>query len=366
MSHSKSYEFLLKDISSLKRVGQKTKKLLKKKKIETLFDVLWHLPLAFVDRSNLIDINKLEVGKICTIRVQVKKYNIPRIRNLPNTVKCEDSTGQINIVFFNSREGYLKKILPLNEWVVISGKVNFYNKKYQIANPTYVVPSEKENFVKKIIPSYSLTEGITEKIYRNIIDQVLKKLPTLEEWHNSNILKIFDNKSWKDSILYLHSPKNKLDLQSNYFRRLAYDEILSSLIVLSQIRKKIKKIKKKPKYFEGKFHKKIIKNFNFQLTKNQIDIIDEISKDLSSHSKMFRILQGDVGSGKTIVSLIAAANVIESGYQVAFMAPTEILVRQHYLLANKIFNKTNIKTNFLTGKSTYSERKKIINELEEK
>ena len=366
MSHSKSYEFLLKDISTLKRVGQKTKKLLKKKKIENLFDVLWHLPQAFVDRSNLININKLEVGKICTIRVQVKKYNIPRIRNLPNTVKCEDSTGQIDIVFFNSREGYLKKILPLNEWVVISGKVNFYNKKYQITNPAYVVPSEKENFVKKIIPRYPLTEGITEKIYRNIIDQVLKKLPTLEEWHNSNILKIFDNKSWKDSILYLHNSRNKIDLQSNYFRRLAYDEILSSLIVLSQIRKKIKKVKKKAKDFEGKLHKKIIENFNFQLTKNQNEIINEISNDLSSHSKMFRILQGDVGSGKTIVSLIAAANVIESGHQVAFMAPTEILAMQHYLLANKIFNKTNIKTNFLTGKSTYLERKKIINKLKEK
>ena len=328
--------------------------------------MLWHLPQAFVDRSNLININKLEIGKICTIKVQVIKYNIPRIRNLPNTVKCEDSTGKIDIVFFNSREGYIRKILPLKEWVIISGKVNFYNKKYQITNPAYVVSLEKEDFVKKVIPRYSLTEGITEKIYRNIIDQVLKKLPTLKEWHSSNILKIFDNKSWKDSILYLHNSKNKIDLQSNYFRRLAYDEILSSLIVLSQIRKKIKKIKKKPKNFEGKFHKKIIKNFNFQLTKNQNDIIDEISKDLSSQSKMFRILQGDVGSGKTIISLIAAANVIESGHQVAFMAPTEILAMQHYLLANKIFNKTNIKTNFLTGKSTYLERKKIINKLKEK
>ena len=100
MSHSKSYDFLLKDISTLKRVGQKTKELLKKKKIETLFDVLWHLPRSFVDRSNLINIDKLEIGKICTIKVQVKKYNIPRIRNLPNTVKCEDLTGQISIVFF--------------------------------------------------------------------------------------------------------------------------------------------------------------------------------------------------------------------------------------------------------------------------
>jgi len=363
MSHSKSYEFLLKDISTLKRVGQKTKKILKKKKIETLFDVLLHLPQAFVDRSNLININELEIGKICTIKVQVIKYNIPRIRNLPNTVKCEDSTGKINIVFFNSREGYLKKILPLNEWVIVSGKVNFYNKKYQITNPAYIVPLEKENFVKKIIPRYSLTEGISEKVYRNIIEQVLKKLPFFPEWHNENIMKKFDYKNWRESILHLHDPKIKQDFQSDYYRRLVYDEILSSLIVLSQIRKKIKKIKKEPKKFGNKLSKKIISNFHFQLTKNQIDIINEINRDLFSQSKMFRLLQGDVGSGKTIVALIAAANVIESGYQVAFMAPTEILANQHYTLANKIFNESNIKTDFLTGKTSNSERKIKINAL---
>jgi len=363
MSHSKSYEFLLKDISTLKGVGQKAKKLLKKKKIETLFDVLWHLPQAYVDRSNLINIDKVEIGKICTIKVQVIKYNFPRIRNLPNTVKCEDSTGKIDIVFFNSREGYIRKILPLNNWVIISGKVNFYNKKYQITNPAYVVSLEKENFVKKVIPKYSLTEGITEKIYRNIIEQVLKKLPFLPEWHNENIMKNFDNKNWRESILLLHDPKIKQNFQSNYFKRLVYDEILSSLIVLSQIRKKINKIKKKPKKFINKLSKKIISNFRFQLTKNQIDIINEINRDLFSQSKMFRLLQGDVGSGKTIVALITAANVIESGYQVAFMAPTGILVNQHYSLANKIFKGSDITTDFLTGKTGYLERKKKITAL---
>ena len=356
MNNSKSYEFLLKDISTLKRVGQKTKKILKKKKIETLFDVLLHFPQSFVDRSNLISVNELEIGKICTIKVRVIKYNIPRIRNLPNTVHCEDSTGKINIVFFNSREGYIRKILPPNEWVVISGKVNFYNKKYQITNPAYVVPLEKEDFVKKIIPKYSLTEGITEKVYRNIIEQILEKLPFFPEWHEEKIMKNFGNKTWIESILYLHNPKIKQDFQSNYFRRLGYDEILSSLIILSQVRKKIKKIKKRPKKFVNNLSKKIINNFHFQLTKNQIDIVNEINKDLFSQSKMFRLLQGDVGSGKTIVALIAAANVIESGYQVAFMAPTEILANQHYMLANKIFGGSNIKIDFLTGKTTYSER----------
>jgi len=365
MSHSKSYEFLLKDISTLKGVGQKAKKLLKKKKIETLFDVLWHLPQAYVDRSNLINIDKVEIGKICTIKVQVIKYNFPRIRNLPNTVKCEDSTGKIDIVFFNSREGYIRKILPLNNWVIISGKVNFYNKKYQITNPAYVVSLEKEDFVKKVIPKYSLTEGITEKIYRNIIEQVLKKLPFLPEWHDENIMKNFDNKNWRESILLLHDPKIKQNFQSNYFKRLVYDEILSSLIVLSQIRKKINKIKKKPKKFINKLSKKIISNFRFQLTKNQIDIINEINRDLFSQSKMFRLLQDDVGSGKTIVALITAANVIESEYQVAFMAPTGILVNQHYSLANKIFKGSSITTDFLTGKTGYLERKKKIAALKE-
>jgi len=366
MSHSKSYEFLLKDITTLKRVGQKTKKLLKKIKIETLFDVLWHLPQAFVDRSNLVNVNKLEIGKICTMKVQVIKYNIPRIRNLPNTVRCEDSTGKVDIVFFNSREGYIRKILPLNEWVIISGKVNFYNKKYQITNPAYVVSLEKEDFVKRVISRYSLTEGITEKIYRNVIEQVLQKLPFLTEWHDENIMENFDNKSWRESMLDLHDPRVKQDFQSNHFKRLAYDEILSSLIVLSQIRKRIKKIIKKPKKFRNKLSNKIISNLRFQLTKNQIDIINEINIDISSQSKMFRLLQGDVGSGKTIVALIAAANVVESGYQVAFMAPTEILTNQHYSLANKIFSGSNIKTDFLTGKTSYLERNKKNNALKEK
>ena len=149
----------------------------------------------------------------------------------------------------------------------------FFKKRYQITNPAYVVPSERESFVKKIIAKYSLTEGISEKIYRNIIEQVLTKLPVLPEWHNSNVLKVFDNKNWKDSVLHLHNPKNKHDRFSTYYKRLAYDEIISGLLVLSQLRKKIKKIKKNPKKFKESLSKKLIQNFNFKLTKNQKDII---------------------------------------------------------------------------------------------
>ena len=139
---------------------------MKKKKIEKISDLLWNLPQDFTDRSNVQTLDNLEIGKITTIKVKVTKYNFPRIRQLPNKVICEDKKGKIDIVFFNSREGYIRKILPLNTLVIISGKINYFKKKYQITNPAYVVPVNKADYVSKVIPKYSLTEGLTEKSYR--------------------------------------------------------------------------------------------------------------------------------------------------------------------------------------------------------
>ena len=358
MNQSKIDNFLVQNVSALNGVGNKIKKLLKKKKIEKISDVLWNLPQGYTDRSDLQTLNKLEIGKITTIKVKVIKFNFPRIRNLPNKVNCEDDTGKIDIIFFNSREGYIRKVLPINEYVIISGKVNYYKNKYQITNPDYIVPLDKVTYVSKKIPKYSLTDGLTEKIYRKIIDQVLEKTPNLKEWHDQNILNKLGNISWRESILNIHNNNNK-NINSKYHRRLAYDEILANLLVLSQVRKKIKKFKKKNKVFDNYYSSIIKNNFNFKLTNNQIKAVDEINSDLKSNFKMFRLLQGDVGSGKTIVSLISAANVIRSDYQAVLMAPTEILAKQHYLLAKKIFRFTNVKISFLTGK-TNSKEKNII------
>ena len=140
MNESKIHDFLNQNVSALSGVGTKTKKLLKRKKIEKISDLLWNLPQDFTDRSNLQTLDKLEIGKITTIKVKVLKHYFPRIRNLPNKVSCEDKNGKIDIVFFNSREGYIRKILPINSHVVISGKINYFKKKYQITNPSYVVP----------------------------------------------------------------------------------------------------------------------------------------------------------------------------------------------------------------------------------
>ena len=147
MNQSKIEYFLTQNISALDGVGTKTTELLKKKKIEKISDLLWSLPQGYTDRTNVRSLDSLEVGKITTIKVKVVKYNFPRIRNLPNKVICEDSKGKIDIVFFNSKEGYIRKILPINSMVIISGKINYYKKKYQITNPSYVVPISKESYV---------------------------------------------------------------------------------------------------------------------------------------------------------------------------------------------------------------------------
>ena len=189
MNHLNIQNFLTQNVTKLSGVGSKTEKLLKRKKIEKVSDLLWNFPHRYTDRSNLQTLDKLEIGKVTTIRVKVIKYNFPRIRNLPNRVICEDEKGKIDIVFFNSREGYIRKILPINSFVIISGKINYFKKNYQIVNPAYVVPVEKEKYVNKVIPKYSLTEGLTEKIYRKLIDQVLKNITDIPEWHNNDVLK---------------------------------------------------------------------------------------------------------------------------------------------------------------------------------
>ena len=125
--------------------------------------------------------NELEIGKIQSIKVLVKKLNFPRIRNLPNKIVCEDDTGEIEIVYFNSREGYLRKIFPLNKWVVISGKINFFKKKYQMTNPDYVTNEENQEYVIKNIPKYNLIKGINEKKYRSISENVINNLPIIED-----------------------------------------------------------------------------------------------------------------------------------------------------------------------------------------
>ena len=360
MTNKSNYEYLLSDLTKLKGVGTKTTALLKKKKINNIFDLLWKLPKSYTDRSHSVKIKDLKIGENQTITIIPQKYSFPRIRNLPNKVTCSDETGEIDCIFFNSYEGYVKKILPLGKEITVSGKIGFFRNKYQLTNPKYI--SEDSLLIKQKHNTYSLTEGISEKIYNKIINQIITNLPLLHEWHSENILNKFGNVKWNEAIIELHKPENIGKYKKNFYQRLAFDEIFSTFLVNSEIRKKIKKIKKEGKSIDYTKQNNIIKNLKFSLTNDQKKTLEEINLDLSSTNKMFRLLQGDVGSGKTIVSLLAAFNAVNSGFQVAVMAPTEILARQHYNFATKIFS-NQIKMELISGKSEYKTKKEILKKL---
>ena len=353
------HEYLLSNIQNIKGIGKKTSQLFKRKNINTIFDLLWHLPTSKIENSKVTNINDIQIGKLQTIKLTPLKYNFPRIRRLPNRVVCQSNDIKIDCVFFNSYEGYIKKILPLNTEIIISGKINFFRNKYQITNPTQVKESNEN--ILETQNKYSLTDGLTINKYNNIINEVLKELPDLDEWLNDDIKKKFNNIKWKDAILKIHSLDTKEILKSKYYKRLVFDELFAHFLLSSKIRTKIKKIKKSQKIFKD-CKEKLIQDLNFKLTNDQEAAIKIINEDLKSKSRMFRLLQGDVGSGKTIVSMIAAVNCINAGYQTSFMVPTEILAKQHFSFAKKYLPK-NIKIEMLTGKSKYADRKKILENL---
>ena len=353
------HEYLLSNIQNIKGIGKKTSQLFKRKNINTIFDLLWHLPTSKIENSKVTNVSDIQIGKLQTIKLTPLKYNFPRIRRLPNRVVCQSKDIKIDCVFFNSYEGYIKKILPLNTEIIISGKINFFRNKYQITNPTQVKESNEN--ILETQNKYSLTDGLTINKYNNIINEVLKELPDLDEWLNDDIIKKFDNIKWKDAILKIHSLDTKEILKSKYYKRLVFDELFAHFLLSSKIRTKIKKIKKSQKIFKD-CKEKLIQDLNFKLTNDQEAAIKIINEDLKSKSRMFRLLQGDVGSGKTIVSMIAAVNCINAGYQTSFMVPTEILAKQHFSFAKKYLPK-NIKIEMLTGKSKYADRKKILENL---
>ncbi len=353
------HDYLLSNIQNIKGIGKKTSQLFKRKNINTIFDLLWHLPTSKIENSKVTKIGDIQIGKLQTIKLIPLKYNFPRIRRLPNRVVCQSNDIKIDCVFFNSYEGYIKKILPLNTEIIISGKINFFRNKYQITNPTQVKESNEN--ILETQNKYSLTDGLTINKYNNIINEVLKELPDLDEWLNEDIKKKFNNIKWKDAILKIHSLDTKEILKSKYYKRLVFDELFAHFLLSSKIRTKIKKIKKSQKIFKD-FKEKLIQDLNFKLTNDQEAAIKIINEDLKSKSRMFRLLQGDVGSGKTIVSMIAAVNCINAGYQTSFMVPTEILAKQHFSFAKKYLPK-NIKIEMLTGKSKYADRKKILENL---
>jgi len=361
-----NFDDLFSPVNKIKGVGPIISKKLLDKGITNKIDLFLNLPTGAIDRRFCPKLDQLEVGKVSTIFVTPVKYNIPRFRNLPNKVTCKDEYGQIDIIFFNSRENYIKQILPLNNEVIISGKVNVYKNKFQITNPEYIQSVEKENDIKKIMAKYSSVTGISAKTIQKIYNEEIKKLSEIDEWHDKDFIKKLNWPTWYESIFRLHNPENlsDIDKESKFYKRLAYDEIFSNFLIFSEIKKRIKKLQKKPKTINNIILTNIKKKLSFQLTQGQEKVLDEIFNDLSSVKKMLRVLQGDVGSGKTVVVMLAAATVVKSGYQVAFLCPTDLLAKQHYKLFKTILANENINISLLSGKTKLSEQQKVRSQIE--
>lgn len=352
------FEDLFSSVKKIKGVGPVISKKLSDKGIENKIDLFLNLPTGAIDRRFCPKLDQLEVGVISTIFVRPVKYTIPRFRNLPNKVTCKDEYGSIDIIFFNSRESYIKQILPLNEEVVISGKVGFYKNKYQMTNPDYIQSIDKEKDITKIMAKYSSVAGISPKTIQKIYKEEIEKLKDVGEWHSQDFLKKMDWPTWYDAIYNLHNPINVSDVnkESKFYQRLAFDEIFSNFLIFSEIKKRIKKLIKVSKVISDDNLLRIKKMLPFTLTESQQGSLKEILTDISSEKKMLRVLQGDVGSGKTAVAMIAAYLTVKSGYQVAFLCPTELLAKQHFLLFKKVLENENLNIQLLTSKIKGSEQ----------
>ena len=241
-----NFEYLLSPIDNIKGVGKKTLNSFNKKKIFTIFDLLWHLPISKIETAEDTEIKDLQVGKNYNIKVTPIKYNFPRIRNLPNKVTCEKNGLKLDCIFFNSYEGYIKKLLPLNEEVIIHGKANSFRNKFQFVNPA---TKKLSNLNIPIDDSkYSLSDGLTLNKYNKVINNVFQNLPDLEEWLPQTISSLFDHVTWKECVIQIHKEEISKIKNTKYFRRLVFDEIFANFLLSSNVRGKIKKVKKKIKF----------------------------------------------------------------------------------------------------------------------
>ena len=362
---SESLYQLFQPLDTLKGIGPKLKSRLKYLVGNYVIDLIWHLPNGFIDRSYKPCINDAEIGRVASIKCKVIKHTPSFRRNIPYRVVCEDDTGRLNLVWFNSRKDYLEKLLPLDKEIIISGKIDFYKDTKQITHPEYIISAEEEDELPNVESTYSLTQGLTNKVVRSNIDKILKIIPKISEWHDEGILKDMNWPSFNEAIYNVHNPKNENDLTSQNLskQRIIYDELLAHQISMQLISKELNHQKGVPLKTNTKEINRFIETLPFNLTNSQIKCIEEISIDMEKPFRMLRLLQGDVGSGKTLVALVSILTAVNNQKQAALMVPTEILANQHYDSFKELLS-NNYNIDVLTGKTSQTEREKIYANIE--
>jgi len=364
---------LFSPVSALAGVGPKIAELLVKllgretPEDTRIVDLLFHAPSSIVDRRNQPGIARAPQGAIVTITGRVDRHQAPPRgkSNIPYRVFLHDETGELGLVFFRGQANWLEKQLPLDEEVTVSGKVDWFNGRATMVHPDYIVKAGEAENLPLVEPVYPLTAGLSPKTLRKIIEAGLPRMPELPEWIDLALTQKQALPTIRDSFHMLHEPQDAADIdpQAPARRRLAYDEFLAGQLSLSLVRQRLRKVSGQPISATGEISGKILQSLPFSPTGSQTQAIAEVLKDMASEDRMLRLLQGDVGSGKTLVALLAMAAVIESGGQAVLMAPTEILARQHHATISKFGGAAGLRIEVLTGRTKGREREDILERI---
>lgn len=369
MSHARPFilDPLFRSTKGLPGIGPKNGKLLDRLiEGEALRDLIFHKPIDVIDRSYTPKISDATHGKTATLEITIEKHEKSKRRGLPYRVQAKDETGQITLIFFNAHPDYLEKHLPVGETLLVSGVLDRYQGQLQMTHPDYILPLSEKDQLPRLEPIYPMTQGLSPKTLQKAMHAALDQTPALPEWNDLSVIKRRKWQGWQHSIKALHKPENSQSLneKSTIRERLAYDELLSSQLTLAILRAHIKKQKGRAQKGDNSLRDKIIANLPYQLTNAQKHSLAEISGDMAEPLKMLRLLQGDVGAGKTVVAVLAAAQAIESGAQAAIMAPTEILARQHFESISALIEPASIKAVILTGRDKGKARAEILERIE--
>ncbi len=331
---------------------------------ERVIDLLWLRPNGYVDRRLRPSIAAVPEGTIGTVEVNVLSHIKPARPKAPYRVLCGDEASVLELIFFGGAQDYLARSLPEGARRILSGRIERHEGRLQMAHPDYVVAPDQADQIPEIEPVYPLTEGLTNKAVAKAMRGALALLPEMPEWQDAAWRTRQGWPGWGEALTAIHAPAevDEAALETAR-RRLAYDEVLANQLALMLIRQRMKKAAGRRIAGDGTLRRRLLAALPYQPTAAQTRSVAEIEADLASGERMQRLLQGDVGAGKTLVALLAMLIAVEAGTQAALMAPTEILARQHMATIGPLAEKIGIRAALLTGREKGKTREKILADL---
>ncbi len=351
---------------SLPGIGPRLAKLVERVAGPRVVHLLWHLPVGIIDRRYSPTVADAEPGRVATLTVSIDKHQPGagggRRSKAPYRVVCSDDSGTLTLVFFHGRSDYLEKLLPQGATRLVSGTLESYGGGMQMTHPDFVGTAEERDVIATVQPVYSLTAGLSGKVMAKAVANGLSRAQDLAEWQDPAFLKKMAWPGWRAALTEVHGPQSLSDLDPGTpaRRRLAYDELLASQLTIALVRARMRRRPGRSISGDGSLRARALDAFGFTLTGSQSHALAEILGDMRAPTRMLRLLQGDVGSGKTVVALLAMLNTIEAGGQTALMAPTEVLARQHFATIAPLAEAAGVSAVLLTGRHKGRVREDVL------